>query len=136
MRVASGRGRRGQGDMVGGLAQTWVSEEEGGGRGSTLLYTATWRQKPRWSLRPCLWAMCRQTSREVEAESTMTIRFSPVTRMMWIGMCFLDLTAWGQMKTLALGPGGQANTPPPRPRLLLPGGLYPPKVPTCPSLCS
>lgn len=95
-----------------------------GTAGSTLLYTATWREKPTWSLRPCLWAMCRHTSRDVEAESTMTIRLSPVTKMTWIGMCFLDLTAWGQMKTQALGPGGQLTIPPvPKPLLAHPCGL-------------
>lgn len=60
---------------------------------NTLSYTATWREKPRWSVRSCFWAMCRQTSRDVEAESTMTVRFCPVTRITWMGMCFLDLTA-------------------------------------------
>lgn len=32
----------------------------------------------------------------------MTVMFSPVTKMTWIGMCFLDLTAWEQMKTQSL----------------------------------
>lgn len=32
----------------------------------------------------------------------MTVRFSPVTKMTWMGMCFLDLTAWGQTETQAL----------------------------------
>ena len=82
---------------------------EGGGRwmgplASTLSYTATCREKPRWSLRPCLRAMCRQTSRDVEAESTTTVRFSPVAKVIWIGMCFLDLTACGQTKTQVLCP--------------------------------
>lgn len=47
--------------------------------------------------------MCRQTSRDVEAESTMTVSLSPVTKMTWIGMRFLDLTAWGQMEIQAAG---------------------------------
>jgi hypothetical protein len=65
----------------------------------TLSYTATWREKPSWSQRPCFWAMCAQISHDVEAESTVMVRLSPVTKMTWMGMCFLDLTAWGQMKT-------------------------------------
>ena len=73
---------------------------------STLSYTVTCREKPRWSLRPCLRAMCRQTSRDVEAESTMTVRLSPVAKLIWIGMCFLDLTAWARTKTQVLCPGG------------------------------
>lgn len=79
----------------------------------TLLYTATCRAKPTWSLRPCWRATCKQTSRDVEAESTVTVRFSPVTKLMWIGMCFLDLTAWGQMITQPLprGPPGLSCWP-------------------------
>lgn len=50
--------------------------------------------------------MCRQTSRDVEAESTETVRLSPVAKVTWIGTRFLDLTAWGQTKTQVLYPGG------------------------------
>ena len=50
--------------------------------------------------------MCRQTSRDVEAESTETVRLSLVAKVTWIGTCFLDLTAWGQTKTQVLYPGG------------------------------
>lgn len=41
-------------------------------------------------------------SRDVEAESTGTVRLSPVAKMTWMGMCFLDLTAWGQMRFSSL----------------------------------
>lgn len=73
---------------------------------STLSYTATCSEKPRWSLRPRLWAVCKQTSRDVEAESTRTGRLSPVAKMTWTGMCFFDLTAWGQRETQAFCPDG------------------------------
>lgn len=107
--LAAGKVSGAQAAMIQGLVLLCMCE--GGGRwmgplASTLSYTATCREKPRWSLRPCLRAMCRQTSRDVEAESTMTVRFSPVAKVIWIGMCFLDLTAWGQTKTQVLCPGG------------------------------
>lgn len=71
---------------IGGIGRIWVLAD-------TLSYTATWREKPRLSLRPCFWATCWQISRDVEAESTEMVRLLPVARMTWIGMCFLDLTA-------------------------------------------
>lgn len=87
--------------MVQGLALACMYEEGGqwmGPLASTLSYTATCREKPRQSLRPCLWAMCRQTSLDVEAESTIMVRLSPVAKVTWMGMCFLDLTAWGRQR--------------------------------------